>query len=253
MRRLLARAALAPFEEIVAVSQQVKQALTDHAKVSANRVGVCAAFISSEVVAGLAPASFEEVRHPFQPLLAYAHHPSPVYGRGLLLDALRRFLPEHPRAGLVCFGPGVDSPEFREDVRSRGLEEQVQALGELSHDRALAVIKAADVFVRPTSADGDALSVREALALGTRCVASDVAERPAGVRTFKSGDCEDLVKSLSESLAAPVPKAGRPLDAGEWLLPKYERLAVRGGAAGWLGSAPGSDWRGRVGKARGGL
>jgi len=44
------------------------------------------------------------------------------------------------------------------------------------------------VFVRPTLADGDAVSVREALALGRVVVASAVGERPAAARLFPAGD-----------------------------------------------------------------
>ena len=64
--------------------------------------------------------------------------------------------------------PGHADPALAAAIARRGLAGAVQLYGELGRERALAVVAAADFFVRPTLADGDALSVREALALGGR-------------------------------------------------------------------------------------
>jgi glycosyltransferase involved in cell wall biosynthesis len=52
------------------------------------------------------------------------------------------------------------------------------------------------VFVRPTRAEGDALSVREAQRAGIPVVASDVVGRPAGVVSFSAGDVTQLGAAL---------------------------------------------------------
>ena len=54
----------------------------------------------------------------------------------------------------------------------------------------------ADVFVRPTRSDGDSVSIRESLSLGTPCLASDVVNRPTGTTLFRSGDSADGAKEL---------------------------------------------------------
>jgi glycosyltransferase involved in cell wall biosynthesis len=61
-----------------------------------------------------------------------------------------------------------------------------------------------DVFVRPTYFDGDASSVREALALGVRVVASDTDFRPDGVRRFPCGDADALAAAMEAALHAPA-------------------------------------------------
>ncbi|MFN7135061.1 MAG: glycosyltransferase, partial [Myxococcales bacterium] len=75
----------------------------------------------------------------------------------------------------------------------------------------LAVMLASDVFVRPTYADGDALSVREALSLGRPVVASAVGFRPEGTTLFRTGDALDLAEKVERALGArqaqPVPAA----------------------------------------------
>ena len=50
------------------------------------------------------------------------------------------------------------------------------------------VLKLVDCFVRNTSTDGDALSVKEALYLGVPVLCSDVVDRPQGVQLFKYSD-----------------------------------------------------------------
>jgi len=62
------------------------------------------------------------------------------------------------------------------------------------------VLAACDVFVRPTTSDGDANSVREALALGVPTVASDVVERPDGAIPYKCGDAKDFARAVRRAL-----------------------------------------------------
>src|SRR5438132_1391412 len=70
----------------------------------------------------------------------------------------------------------------------------------------LAVMQTLDVFVRPTYFDGDAGSVREALALGVRVVASETDSRPQGVWRFPCGDADALAAAIDAALARPAPR-----------------------------------------------
>jgi glycosyltransferase involved in cell wall biosynthesis len=85
-----------------------------------------------------------------------------------------------------------------------GLEEAFQCLGALPRERYLAYVGRADVFVRPSLVDGDALSVREALALGRTVVASDTDARPEGVILFRRGDANDLAEKVAVALETAV-------------------------------------------------
>ena len=57
----------------------------------------------------------------------------------------------------------------------------------------------AEVYLRPTLTDGDAISVREAIAAGVPVLASDVVVRPAAVRTLAL-EVSDWSEAISQSL-----------------------------------------------------
>jgi len=62
------------------------------------------------------------------------------------------------------------------------------------------LFKKADLSIRPTMTDGDALSIREALFFRCPVIASDVAPRPNGTILFKSRNIEDLYASAMKVL-----------------------------------------------------
>ena len=59
------------------------------------------------------------------------------------------------------------------------------------------------VYVRPASTDSLGVAVWEAIALGTPVVASDVCERPVGVRIFPNNDKAKFFQLLGEVLDNP--------------------------------------------------
>ncbi|MHB8875268.1 MAG: glycosyltransferase family 4 protein [Myxococcaceae bacterium] len=228
--RLLARAALAGFSKVVAVSPAVAGALE-----AAGGLGtpplVLPAFLASQVRPGPPPPGFEKARGRHRVLVAMAHHPSPVYGLGLALSALGTAGGRVPGLGLALFGPGSDSPQVEATALQLGVAGQVERFGELPHEQVLGLLKGCDLFLRPTSADGDSISVREALSLGVRVVASDAALRPEGTVLFPAGSREGLVEALARALEAPPPRVA-PADAGPALLALYQSLAAREGGRG---------------------
>lgn len=202
--RRRARAACAAFGQVIAVSRPIAEALRA-CGVPAERTTVLPAFVAAGLVPGAPPRAFAALRGARAPILAAALAPGWTYGEDLLLAAFAALRRLQPRAALAVFGPGTAGGSSAEV----GLAGGVLALGELDHAAALAVIAGADLFVRPTRADGDALSVREALALGRRVVASAVGDRPAGCLLFPSGDGAALVARLAEAAALPaVPPGG---------------------------------------------
>src|SRR5262249_18015083 len=107
----------------------------------------------------------------------------------------------------------------------------IEDLGELSHDQVLALLERASAFVRPTFADGDAISVREALLLGTPTVATDVSPRPPGTIVCRTGDAADLAEKVSMAISGPR-RVFRSADAAEVMQSIYRSVsAARRGEA----------------------
>ncbi|WP_257457026.1 glycosyltransferase family 4 protein [Archangium lipolyticum] len=222
-RRAFARVALAGYSRVVAVSEAVREALL-RCGIPEEKLVVYPAFCGSQVRPGVEPLEVREARRRRRPLLAMAHHPSPVYGRQLMFRALRVLADELPGVGLAVFGPGTRSEEFLRDARECRVERHLEDMGELEHSRALALISRCDAFIRPTTHDGDAISVREALALGVPCVASDVCARPHGTYTFRADNSVDLANQVHRALANGPAQVVSP-DAGPVLFELYGALA----------------------------
>jgi glycosyltransferase involved in cell wall biosynthesis len=211
-RRRVARIACAGYGRIVAVSPAIAEALRS-AGVAGDRLEVLSAFSTTGVRPAPPPRMLLALRHRHRRLVCAAVAPGPTYGIDLLLAAffrLRAGLPPD-EVGLVLFGPGSEA------LDRMAVPVGVHGLGERPHPEALAWIAGCDLFVRPTRADGDALSVREAVALGRPVVASAVGLRPSGCRLVSPGDPEALAAEMASVLGQPgavdlpVPD-GDPLD-----------------------------------------
>jgi glycosyltransferase involved in cell wall biosynthesis len=207
-RRALARAACAGFGRVVGVNGEIAESLM-RLGVPADRIAVLSAFSPAQVAAGAPPPRLAAFRAAHAPLYAVALAHGPTYGEDLVDAALPLVREREPRAGLVAFGPGSAAGP----LARRGEAGGVLALGEIPNEEALAVMAASDVFVRPTRADGDAVSVREALAVGRPVVASAVGHRPPGCLLFPAGDARALAAELLA--AARLPREAAPLVPGK--------------------------------------
>ncbi len=140
------------------------------------------------------------------------------YGAGLALDAVERARRTRPELRLWVLAYGDDRPQLQA-LRSRVADlDWVRWSFNLTPDEVGEALAASAVFLRPTSWDGDALIVREALAAGARVVASDTAARPAGVE-LSALDAEAFAEAL---LAGGRPSDGTGL-AGETSLEAARR------------------------------
>lgn len=202
--RALARAAVGAFGRVVAVTPHLAQELAVLG-VPRGRLAVAPAFIGA-ARPGRPPPGLAALRAERRPLLTCAVGPGAVYGLRVLFAAMPSVARRRPSVGLAVFGP-EDEGRACALARRYGIEERVLFLGQVEHAQALAAMAASDLFVRPALADGDAISVREALSLGVPVVASAVGHRPEGVALFRNGDSLALAGEILRALAAP--RAGR--------------------------------------------
>lgn len=124
-----------------------------------------------------------------------------VYGIDMIIELALRLRETWPQIGFVlCVNGG------KENVVRQTVEQSRMVLGDnflaitepLAEFSPLAALS--DIFVRPTNTDGDSVSIREALHVGTPVVASDAVSRPHGCIVFANRDIDDLCAKMQEAL-----------------------------------------------------
>jgi glycosyltransferase involved in cell wall biosynthesis len=158
------------------------------------------------------------------------HEGVPLYGADLLpaiVAALRR---RHPRAGALLY---LATCEGDDAGRLAAVGAAAEAAG-VARDLLVVTgsqpfgpaLARADVLLRPTTTDGDAVSVREALWLGVPVVASDCVARPAGTILVSGRDPLAYAAAIETALAAPRPPTGGA-DPFDEVVAVYERALRR--------------------------
>jgi glycogen synthase len=190
------------FGIVVAVSAGIRASLIS-CGVSRERIEVVPAFSSSFLAPGEAPSTFESLRAEASPLYCAMLAEGAVYGAEPLLRAFAHVHAANTRARLALYGPGT--AQLGETVRRLcgPASAAVKLFGELHRPQALALIAGCDVFVRPTLADGDSVSVREAVALGRAVVATSVGARPREALLVAPGNSDELAHALASAGERP--------------------------------------------------
>ena len=199
-RQRMARTVLRQFGSVIAVNEEIRSAI------GIPEAQVIPAFSAEFLCPGTPPQGLAELRASTSPLFCAMVSPRPEYGLPFLLTAFEKVLAAMPSAALALYGT------LTEQVKAPG----VRGFGELMRPQALALIAACDIFVRPTLADGDSVSVREALALGRAVIATRVGHRPEGVRLVPPADAESLGAEMiaAASAARPVQPVRAPAHDG---------------------------------------
>jgi glycosyltransferase involved in cell wall biosynthesis len=138
------------------------------------------------------------------PIISCVGFFQPVYGFDLAIRAIKSLMSVHERVGLIIMGEKNNMSEYETMIRELRLNDHILICGNINHDTCLSVIRRSTLFLRPTLYDGDSISVREALALGTPVVASDTEFRPPGVAFFRKGDLHDMIEKITVVLKTAV-------------------------------------------------
>jgi glycosyltransferase involved in cell wall biosynthesis len=121
----------------------------------------------------------------------------------LQIEALGRLRGRFPRMGLAIIGGGSQEADIRRLIDGKPYRDDLLLCGDLQHQLALEGIRAGTLFLRTTWYDGDSISVREALHLGTPVIASDNGMRPSGVHLVPKSDLEALCRTVENVLRCP--------------------------------------------------
>lgn len=133
-----------------------------------------------------------------------------LYGLDLCVELFARLRAKYPRIGFV-FAVADDAPNraYTESTLATLNERRIgnDFLLLTGQQEIWPLFRKADVMVRPTSNDGYAISLEEAIFCGCTTVASDAAVRPAATKLFRNRDLEDFVRVTQDTLGARSPYA----------------------------------------------
>jgi glycosyltransferase involved in cell wall biosynthesis len=178
---------------IVVTSEHLRRSMVQRGG-AADRIEVCHANVDVELW-NPARVRVEDIRRGLDipddvPMILYAGRIVPQKRPRLVAEAIRR-LAQKDGFAFVCVvaGDGVDLPALRRLVTEHGLERHVRFVGTITLERMQELQAAADIFFLPSSFEGLALALYEAMAMGTVPVAADV----GGQRELVTPDCGFLI------------------------------------------------------------
>ena len=168
-------------DHVIAVNMQVLEMLGRFGVNSSDR-SLIVPFAGQRPTANVkVRAEVDEFIARHKPLLLTVGLLENEYALDIQVEAFESVLAKYPDAGLLIFGSGSLSSKLEKLIDCTPYKDKILLAGDVNHDSTLRSIELADVLLRPTYYDGDAISVREALFLGTPVIATDDGMRPAGV------------------------------------------------------------------------
>lgn len=121
-----------------------------------------------------------------------------LYGLDMCVKLIKKIKSSFPKVGLIFAladeGDGDYLNQIKEKIALESLENNIYFL--TGQKELWPLFKKADLMVRPTCTDGDAVSIREALYFACPVVASDVCKRPEGTVVYAARNQDDFYEEV---------------------------------------------------------
>lgn len=133
--------------------------------------------IDHERIASISPDDVIRQRFPGRLLITFIGRLIDGKGVADLIHAIHQLTAGSPvRPGIRCLiiGDGPQRRALERQAQQLKLEPCVSFLGELSHDRTIAILKSSDIFVNPSHTEGIPTTVIEAALCRTATIATNV-------------------------------------------------------------------------------
>lgn len=194
------------FDGLIAVNQEIVNFFRK-LKVPADRVRLISpySFLANEDSNSL-PVEVAKFFSSHDPVLISAGQLEPEYDLPLQIDALPTIRQKYPKAGLLLLGSGSIERDLRARIESTQASQDVLLAGDVAHGATIEAMSRSRILLRTTWYDGDAISVREAMQVGTPVIATSTALRPAGIRLIPKSDLSALIHAIEEELQQNPPR-----------------------------------------------
>jgi glycosyltransferase involved in cell wall biosynthesis len=161
------------------------------------------AFLTQEAPSGPLPEPLQSFFTQHNPVLISVGLLEPEYDLPLQIEAIGQVRKKFPKAGLIMIGSGSLEQELRRRIAAQPDASHILLSGDVPHAATMQAISQASVMLRTTLYDGDAVSVREALHLGTPVIATDNGMRPAGVCLIPKSNMPAVLLAIEKQLMLP--------------------------------------------------
>jgi glycosyltransferase involved in cell wall biosynthesis len=197
-------------DAIVAVNAQIRDFFVKQCGVAEKRVHLISPHATVRAEAELSPP-LKRFFDAHEPLLLCVCGLEPEYDVPIQIETLSHVLKKFPNAGLAILGSGSQKQTIATLIAGKPYADHILLAGDTPHAATLRAIQECSMLLRTTHYDGDALSVREAIDLGTPVIATDNGMRPEGCHLIPMPpQLEPLVAQIERVLTTPVKKATAP-------------------------------------------
>lgn len=175
------------------------------------------------------PNKLKEFAEKHSPFLLAVCLLEDTYDLFLQIDALEKVLEKLPNTGLMIVGSGSLETDLKSAIASKSYADRIFLAGNVENKITLHLIKKADILLRTTKFDGDAIAIREALFLETNVIATDNKMRPEGVHLIPIHDENALAEKIIEvAEKGKFPRTEKADDTSniEAVLKVYEEISV---------------------------
>lgn len=160
-------------------------------------------FLKQDEITSTLPEPLAAFFATHDPVLISVGLLEPEYDLPLQIESLGEVRKSFPSAGLLLIGSGSLERELRVRIEQQPWAQHVLLAGDVLHTVTMLAIAQSRLMLRTTLYDGDAVSVRESLHVGTPVIATDNGMRPSGVRLIPKSDQSALIAAIAQELAQP--------------------------------------------------
>jgi glycogen(starch) synthase len=188
---------------VIVVNRELKQ-LFEHLGVRPERVTELVPTLGVPAPASVLPEPLATFVAAASPLIVTVGLLEDEYLLPLQVQAFEQVHAANPAARFVIIGRGSREAVMRDVIGQSPAATAIRLNGDTPHAVTIALIKRASMLWRITAFDGDSVSVREALALGTTVLATDNGMRPPGVRLV-AADAVDIARATAQVMTDGAP------------------------------------------------